>query len=261
MLVVGCGLEPSTTAIVLLCLCASAVVVAGRGRHRRARLEAELLRRAIASGRHRSIELRLRRELQMAQAGEVISIERQWLARAQLGGLLVAEWRLAEAAEVYALPSPKLSPHLQALATYGQHELEVLATPPNQERLLAIRRDRNACLRLVPATYRHTVARAWYALEGLCLARMGQARLAVQQLEAGLESLGYNPARVVYLYHLAQGHESLGHLDVAARYYRLACEAFPGTRLASDAGARLRQLEERSGGGIFRQMLPEAPAG
>jgi len=261
MVAPGCGIEPASSTMMLLFLCVSAVVVAGRGRHRRARLEAELLRRAITSGRHRSIEQRLRRELQMAQAGEAISIERQWLARAQLGGLLVAEWRLSEAAEVYALPSPKLSPHLQALAAYGQHELEVLATPPDRERLLTIRRDRNACLDLVPATYRHTVARAWFALEGLCLARMGHARPAVQQLEAGLESLGYNPARVVYLYHLAQAHESLGHLDVAARYYRLACEAFPGTRLASDAAARLGQLEDRPGCGIFRQMLPEAPVG
>ncbi len=192
-------------------------------------------------------------------AGEAISIERQWLARAQLGGLLVAEWRLAEAAEIYALPSPKLSPHLQALAAYGHHELAVLATVPTRERLHSIRRDRNACLRLLPATYRQTVARAWAALEGLCLQRMGHTRRAISSLETGLESLGYNPARVVYLYHLAQAYESVGQLDAAVHYYSQAAAAFPGTRLASEASCRQNQLSHQTGCAIFRRMLPEPP--
>ncbi len=255
----GCIVEPSSTALLLLCLCVSTFLFIGHSRQRRARLEAEQLRRAIASGHHRSIEQRLQRELSLALAGEAISIERQWLTRAQLGGLLVAQWRLREAAEVYALPSPKLSPHLEALAAYGHHELFVLANKPDLQRLQAIRRDRNACLRLVPATYRHTVARAWAALEGLCLSRMGDARRGISHLQAGLDSLGYNPARVVYLYHLAQAHESLGALDEALRYYEQAAEAFPGTRLASDAAARHLQLSNQTGGGMFRRMLPEIP--
>ena len=40
-----------------------------------------------------------RKQLALAAAGEAVSLERQWLARAQLGGLLVAEWRLDEARE------------------------------------------------------------------------------------------------------------------------------------------------------------------
>ncbi len=232
--------------------------VVGRERQRRALLEAEALRRAIASGRHRRIEQRLRRELALAAAGEAVSAERLWLARAQLGGLLVAEWRLDEARAIYEGAEGQLSPHLRALAAYGRHELAVVAEAVDGGRLAAIQADRDRCLEFVPESYRATVRQAWEALEGLCLVRMGHAREAVTLLERGLESVAYNPARVVYLFHLAQAHEHLGERRLAASRYEAAMLAFPGTRLASEARSRLHALsgaEEH----FFRGMLPEPP--
>ena len=83
---------------------------------------------------------------------------------------------------------------------------------------------------------------------------------AVPALEESLPSLDFNPARVIYLFHLAQAQEKLGHRDAASMRYLEAAEAFPGTRLASEAKAR--QLALGAGGapdGLFRGMLPEAP--
>jgi tetratricopeptide (TPR) repeat protein len=231
----------------------------GRDRQRRALYEAETLRRAIGSGQHRALEDQLRRELALAEAGEAVSLERQWLARAQLGGLLVAEWRLDEAASVYGNDNGGLSPHLRALAAYGRHELAVLTGEPDEGWLQAIRYDRDACLQFVPASFRQDVEQAWNALEGLCLVRMGRAREAVQLLERGLQSLEYNPARVVYLFHLAQAYEHIGERKLAASRYEQAMGAFPGTRLASEARARMFALGHGSHEGLFRGMLPEAP--
>jgi len=58
-------------------------------------------------------------------------------------------------------------------------------------------------------------------------------------LERGLSSLAYNPARVVYLFHLGQAYEQLGERALAAETYDHATKAFPGTRLASEAKSRL----------------------
>ncbi len=233
-----------------------------RDRHNRALYAAENLRHAIATGQQREIEMNLRKQLALAAAGEAVSVERQWLARAQLGGLLVAEWRLDEAREIYGADDTGLSPHLQALANFGRHELAILGNTPDEQRLADIRRDRDACLEHVPPRYRELVADAWRALEGLCLVRMGRAREAAGLLERGLGSLAYNPARVVYLYHLGQAYEFLGERQLAAETYEQATKAFPGTRLASEAKSRrLALVEGEHGEAMFRRMLPETPVG
>ncbi len=235
----------------------------GWGKQRRALYEAESLRKAIGAGEHRGLEEQLRRELLLAEAGEAVSPERQWLARAQLGGLLVAEWRLDEAAEVYGTSEEesKLAPHLRALAAFGRHELSVITETPDQERLEAIQGDRDQCLEHVPAVFRRDVELAWSSVEGLCLVRMGRAREAVDKLAGGLKALEYNPALVVYLFHLGQAYEHIGERSLAAARYEDAAKAFPGTRLASEASARLRALGPGTGdASMFRAMLPEAPA-
>jgi tetratricopeptide (TPR) repeat protein len=235
----------------------------GAGRQRRALYEAENLRLAIAAGEHRGLEDRLRRELLLAEAGEAVSPERQWLARAQLGGLMVAEWRLDEAREIYGTTEDvaTLAPHLQALASFGRHELSVLTELPDEARLESIRRDRDLCLQHVPSVFRRDVELAWSSVEGLCLVRMGRAREAVDLLASGLKALEYNPALVVYLFHLGQAYEHIGERKLAATRYEEAAKAFPGTRLASEAQFRLRALQPGGGeGSLFRAMLPEAPS-
>ncbi len=233
--------------------------ILGRDRTRRSLYEAEAMRLAIASGQHRGIEDDLRKQLALAAAGEAVSTERQWLARAQLGGLLVAEWRLDEASEIYGVADHPSSPYLSALASFGRHELFVLVNTPDDSRLAAIRRDRDACLEHVPTMYREDVERAWNAVEGLCLARMGLAREAIPLLEAGVKALEYNPALVIYLFHLAQAHETVGDRSLATARYTDAMNAFPGTRLASEARSRLHALAPGEAEGMFRRMLPEAP--
>jgi tetratricopeptide (TPR) repeat protein len=255
----GCGGEAAALVAVAMGASLGAWLV-GSDRQQRALYAAARLRRAIATGRHREIEFQLRRQLALAEAGEAVSPERQWMARAQLGGLLVAEWRLDEARTVYGADSGDLNAHLQHLANYGRHELQLLEGTPNDDTLDQIREDRDACLAYVPPRYSETVARAWRALEGLALARMGRAAEAMPALEESLPSLDFNPARVIYLYHLAQAQEQLGLRDAASERYLEAAQAFPGTRLASEAKAR--QLALGAGGapdGLFRGMLPEAP--
>lgn len=233
--------------------------ILGRDRMRRSLYEAESMRLAIASGNHRGIEDDLRKQLALAAAGEAVSSERQWLARAQLGGLLVAEWRLDEAREIYGSDDEPASVHLAALAAFGRHELAVLTETPDDARLAAIRHDRDASLQHVPGTFRRDVERAWHAIEGLCLVRMGQAREGIGLLEAGLTALDYSPALVVYLFHLGQAYEHIGERQLAATRYEQAMNAFPGTRLASEARSRRFALGPGAADGFFRQMLPEAP--
>ncbi|MFO0634339.1 MAG: hypothetical protein U0168_15950 [Nannocystaceae bacterium] len=229
----------------------------GRDRMRRSLYEAEHMRLAIAAGQHRELEDNLRKQLALVEAGEAVSAEREWLARAQLGGLLVAEWRLDEAREIYGTEHDPRSPHLAALAAFGRHELSVLTEDPDEERLQMIRDDRDTCLQHVPAPFRSDVERAWQAVEGLCLVRMGRAREALPLLEAGTTALEYSPALVVYLFHLAQAYEHCGERQLAQSRYEQAMHAFPGTRLASDARARALALGPSPGS--FRAMLPEAP--
>ncbi len=255
----GCAGEAVTLAAMFVSMSAAAWIV-GRSRQRHALHEAESVKLAIASGDHRGLEERLHQELALAEAGEAVSEERQWLARAQLGGLLVAEWRLDEAAAIYdKAAGPRMPPHLRALAAFGKHELALLTQTADDERLAQIRRDRDECLEHVPSVFRRDVQKAWSAVEGLCLVRMGQAREGARLLEDGIKALEYNPALVVYLFHLGQAYEHVGERTLAVERYRQATAAFPGTRLASEAQARTKALGAGSEDGLFRGMLPESP--
>ena len=132
------------------------------------------------------------------------------------------------------------------------------ADPPDDPRLEAIRLDRQKTLEHVPSAFTLQTQLVWGALEGLCLARMGRHRQAVPALEEGLARvMELTPARIVYVFHLAQSLEHVGRMEDAVTRYREASTALPGTRLANEAEARIRQLE--GGGAAFRQMLPEAP--
>ncbi len=255
----GCAGELTALAALAFGMTVGAWIV-GRGRQRHALWEAHSMRHAIATGQHRILENRFRKELALAAAGEAVSAERQVLARMQLGGLLLAEWRLDEAEEIYGAEGPAASPQLAAVAAYGQHELAVLRGNPNRARLEAIRQDRDTYVPHFLLDLRIDVEHAWNALEGLCLVRMGQAREAVPLLEQGLPSLNYNPARVVYLFHLAQAYEATGERKLATETYEQAMGAFPGTRLASEARARMYALGAGGQEKPFRGMLPEAPA-
>lgn len=254
----GCAGEAVTLGAIFFSMSAAAWLVS-RGRQRYALHEAESIKLAIASGEHRGLEDRLRQELALAEAGEAVSEERQWLARAQLGGLLVAEWRLSEASEIYAKADrPRSAPHLRALAAFGRHEVGVLTRTADTKQLAAIRQDRDECLEHVPAVFRRDIQKAWNALEGLALVRMGQAREGARLLEDGVKALEYNPALVVYLYHLGQAYEHIGERSLAAERYAQAAKAFPGTRLASEAASRVKAMGG-SEDGLFRNMLPESP--
>jgi tetratricopeptide (TPR) repeat protein len=253
----GCGGEVAAW----LALAAGAGIGAwmvGRDRRVRALHEGEQMRNALTSGQSRELEFALRRRLALKAAGEAVSAEREWLARAQLGGLLVAEWRLDEAERIYAEGEGGFEGAL-ALARFGRHELAVLRGPADEARLRAIRDDAEQSMSEVPRGLHEVVRAAWRALEGLCLARMDRPRDAVEALEAGLPALTYNPARVVYLFHLAHAHEALGEVDRAQPRYDEAARAFPGTRLANEAQARVRALAAGETTG-FRAMLPPVPA-
>ncbi len=230
----------------------------GRRRERLALAEPQNLRGALAAKDQRGVEQMLRKRLVQAADTDDVSPELEWLTRAQLGGLLVAEWRLDEAAEVYAAARHGLSPLLRDLANFGSHEVAVLTETPDEARLAAIRADRVKTLEHVPSAYEEQTAMVWGALEGLCLARMGRHREAVPQLEVGLARvMELTPARIVYVFHLAQSLEHLGDNPGALARYREATAALPGTRLANQAERRIAELERGTPG--FRSMLPEAP--
>lgn len=230
----------------------------GRRRERQALAEPQNLRGALAAKDQRGVEQMLRQRLVQAADTDDVGPELEWLTRAQLGGLLVAEWRLDEAAEVYAAARHGLSPLLRDLANFGNHEVAVLADTPDEGRLASIRADRVKTLDHVPAAYEAQTGMVWGALEGLCLARMGRHREAVPQLELGLARvMELTPARIVYVFHLAQSLEHLGDAPGALVRYREANAALPGTRLANQAERRIVELERGTPG--FRSMLPEAP--
>jgi tetratricopeptide (TPR) repeat protein len=256
----GCAGELAAFAALAFGMTIGALLL-GRDRQRRALEQAETIRYAIGTGQHRMIEEQLRKELALAEAGEAVSPERQWLGRLHLGGLLVAEWRLDEAREVYGEADESVSPLLQGLSAFGRHELAVLTETPDEERLRRIHSDRDRCLQHVPRHHHEAMSMTWGALEGLCLVRMGRAREAIPLLERGLKSLDleYSPARVVYLFHLGQAYEHVGERQLAGARYEEATIAFPGTRLASEARARHTALGPGPSDGLFRKMLPEPP--
>lgn len=254
----GCAGELTAGAALVFSMSLAAWIF-GRERQRRALMEAHQMRLAITSGHHRDLEQRFRQELALAEAGEAVSPERQWSARFQLAGLLLAEWRLDEAREVYAgAETHQGSMDVRALATFGRHELALVTETVDEDRLNAIRQDRVRISEATPVALREGLDRAWDALEGLCLERLGRHRAAIPLLEQGLAALEFNPARVIYLYHLGEAYERTDQFDLAADRYKLAEQAFPGTRLASAASGRLRSLGP-STGGQFRRMLPETP--
>jgi len=256
----GCAGELAAFAALAFGMTMGALLL-GRDRQRRALEQAETLRYAIGTGQHRMIEEQLRKELALAEAGEAVSPERQWLSRLHLGGLLLAEWRLDEARQVYGDSNEFVSPLLRGLSAFGRHELSVLTQTPDEERLRTIHSDRDICLQHVPRHHHEAMSMTWGALEGLCLVRMGRAREAIPLLERGLKSLDleYSPARVVYLFHLGQAYEHVGERQLAATRYEEAMTAFPGTRLASEARARQMALGPGQTDGLFRKMLPEPP--
>lgn len=231
----------------------------GRSRQQLALGEVQAMRLAIASGQHRPFEEGLRKELALVEAGEAVGVEREWLARAQLGALMLAEWRFDEARELYEKDIERLPPRLRAMATFCRDEVRVLSESITEEHLLAVRGDRDRTLATLPTHWREDFERAWTALEGVALVRLGRAREAVPLLEKGIQAMNLNPARVVYLFHLGQAYEHIGERRLAAERYAETMDAFPGTRLASEAKARSMALGAGAGGG-FREMLPEAPA-
>lgn len=233
-----------------------------RHRHRSRAIEGGRgLQYALQAGQQRGLEDHLRGELALAESGEAVSGEREWLARAQLGGLLVAEWRLEEARQVYQSSRSLKNPQLLAVTEYGRHELDVLTQGADEFKLTAIRQDRERIVATAPNEYRPVLTEAWMALEGLCLVRMGRAREAVNALQAGIAALEASPSRVVYLYHLAQAYEHIGEIPAAIENYRQAEHAFPGTRLANEAKTRLMALSPGSGvpKSTFRSLPPELP--
>ena len=55
------------------------------------------------------------------------------------------------------------------------------------------------------------------------------------------------------------GNQQLGERRLAAVRYEQAMQAFPGTRLASEARARCLALGSGGREELFRGMLPESP--
>lgn len=254
----GCLGELTALTAIAFGMTIGALLIA-RDQRRLALEHARQLRLAISVGEHREIEQQFRKELALVAAGEAVSAEREWIARLQLAGLLVAEWRLDEARAIYGDDDgTTVAPHLRALAVYGRHELAVLTEVPNEQRLEAIRGDRDRWVAALPVAFRRNVVQAWQALEGLCLVRMGESREAVPLLERGIHAVEYSPALVIYFFHLAQAYEHIGERALAVQRYEDAAGAFPGTRLASEAKARLLNLGPGHDPG-FRGMLPEPP--
>lgn len=231
-----------------------------RGDHHLALAGDHQMRRALASGQSRELEMQLRRELALVAAGEAVSPDRAWVSRVYLASLLAAEWRLDEARQVLDAPDGRLTVLMQALADRSRLELRVLSGAPDPALVDEIQAAREAAMKAAPRRAAHTMREAWDALEGLAHARLGDHDRAARMLQDAVDAgvLERYPSRVIYLFHLAQAYDALGDQERARRYYTEATGAFPGTRLASDAQARARALGPAGEAG-FRRMLPEAP--
>lgn len=216
---------------------------------------------ALNPAEQRVIEDRLRGELALVAAGEAVSIEREWLARARLGALLVAQWRLEEAKDVYLLGRPPRDPRLTSLTAFGRHEIDLLTQSADQNKLQAVRNDRQRALSLAAREHLPALRASWNALEGLCLIRMGRAREGADLIAPSLPVLATSPSRVVYHYHLGQALEHMHEIPAAIEQYRRTIEAAPGTRLASEAQSRQGMLSsEQSGRNVgFRSLPPRLP--
>ena len=218
------------------------------------------MRRALASGQSRELEMQLRRELALVAAGEAVSPDRAWVSRVTLASLLAAEWRLDEARAVLEAPDGRTTVLMQALAERSRLELRVLSASSQAGVIEEIQAAREAAMNAAPRRAAHTMREAWDALEGLARARNGEHDRAATMLQDAVDAgvLERYPSRVIYVFHLAQAYDALGDQERARRYYTEASGAFPGTRLASDAQARARALGPAGEAG-FRRMLPEAP--
>ncbi len=242
---------------------AAGALAYGRRDQQLALRRGQSMQRALRAGAPRDLERNLRAEIALAAAGEGVSLEREWYARAQLGGLLVAEWRLDEARALFGTQDDKLPPLIRERAAFGRYEVSVLTQTPDARLLETIRADREMYVALLPAYLHECVRAAWLALEGLTLVRMGDNDLGVRILEKALDqgleqSLQFSPTSVIYLFHLAQANERIGRLEQAGTRYKQAREAFPGTRLANEADTRLRALGAGTVGG-FRALPAELP--
>lgn len=207
------------------------------------------------------VEQHLRGELALVQAGEAVSIEREWLARSRLGALLVGQWRLQEAKEVYLLGRPPQDARLASLTAFGRHEIDLLTLPADQEKLRALRADKERALSLAPREHLALLQASWQALEGLCLIRMGRAREGAELISPSLPALALSPSRVIYHYHLGQAYEHMHEIPAAVEQYRRSIEAAPGTRLASEAQSRQTMLSSSEAGKNvgFRSLPPRMP--
>lgn len=216
---------------------------------------------ALKPAEQRMIEEHLRGELALVEAGEAVSIEREWLARSRLGALLVGQWRLPEAKDVYLLGRPPKDARLASLTAFGRHEIDLLTVTADLAKLKELREDRQRALSLAPPEYTQLLEASWKALEGLCLIRMGRAREGAELISPSLPALSLSPSRVIYHYHLGQAYEHMHEIPAAVEQYRRTIESAPGTRLASEARSRQTMLStEYSGRNIgFRTQPPRLP--
>lgn len=216
---------------------------------------------ALGPAQQRIAEQQLRAEIALADAGEAVSIEREWYARSHLGALLVGQWRLEEAKDIYLLGRPPQDPKLASLTAFGRHEIDLLTQTANVDKLNELQRDRQRALAMAPSEYLQLIAASWSALEGLCLIRMGRAREGINLISPSLPALAMSPSRVVYHYHLGQALEHIQEIPGAVEQYRRSIEAAPGTRLASEAKSRLTMLSsDHSGRNVgFRSLPPRLP--
>lgn len=216
---------------------------------------------ALGPEKQQAIEQRLRAEIALADAGEAVSIEREWYARSHLGAMLVGQWRLEEAKDIYLLGRPPQDERLSSLTAFGRHEIDLLTQSASVQKLSELQRDRQRALALAPREYLQLIQASWNALEGLCLIRMGRAREGADLISPSLPALSMSPSRVVYHYHLGQAFEHIQEIPAAIEQYRRTLESAPGTRLASEAQSRLTMLSSAHAGRNvgFRSLPPRIP--
>lgn len=224
-----------------------AAMAFGRDRQRRALAAGDHLPLALGPGDHRAFEHMLRRQLALATGGHGVGPDREWATRLELGALLLAEWRLDEARELYLADKSRVSIEITRAIDLRVFELNVISHAPDDDTLAAIVAQREAVL--------GDAKLRWQALEGLTLTRMGRAREGAAALETGLPTLHGDPVVIVYLFYLAKAYQTLGDRALASRYYQHAEQVFPGTKLASEAAYARRALDGTAAGGPFRPLL------
>lgn len=196
----------------------------------------------VEAGLASEVERRLREDLLAAETG-FRTPERWALVRTRLAQLLIGAGELDAAEQVLARDDVSLDEHLDALGRVPVHEHAVLTGTPDGARLEAIQRDRDTCLRHLPAHLQHAATDAWGALEGLCRTRSGDDVGAIALLEAGLYTLENNLARVAYLLHLGRAQARTGRTHEASATLEAATHAFPRSRWAREAAEERDRLK------------------